>query len=118
MAKGQKTGGRVAGVPNKYNASIKEMIVGALSDVGGRKYLAERAIDQPVAFMGLIGRVLPLQVTGENGGRCDAEAKRARPRPAHDRSRRGHDRIVRNQRWHNVKHSCCRSRRVIGNDLS
>jgi hypothetical protein len=68
MAKGQKTGGRVAGVPNKYNASIKEMIVGALSDVGGRKYLAERAIDQPVAFMGLIGRVLPLQVTGENGG--------------------------------------------------
>jgi hypothetical protein len=66
--KGQKTGGRVKGVPNKLNATIKEMVLGALSDVGGQRYLAERALDQPVAFMGLIGRVLPLQVTGENGG--------------------------------------------------
>ena len=43
------------------------MILGALSDVGGRDYLAARALDQPVAFMGLIGKVLPLQLTGENG---------------------------------------------------
>ena len=42
--------------------------MGALQDVGGRDYLAARALDQPVAFMSLVGRVLPLQVTGENGG--------------------------------------------------
>jgi hypothetical protein len=59
--------GRPKGRPNKYTSDIKEMVLGALSDVGGRQYLAERAIDQPVAFMGLIGRILPLQVTGENG---------------------------------------------------
>lgn len=60
--------GRPKGVPNKLNATIKEMVLGALTDVGGQKYLADRALDQPVAFMGLLGRVLPLQITGENGG--------------------------------------------------
>jgi hypothetical protein len=44
------------------------MVIGALQDVGGRQYLAARALDQPVAFMSLLGRVLPLQVTGEAGG--------------------------------------------------
>jgi hypothetical protein len=63
----QPGAGRPKGVPNKLNGDIKAMIVGALQDVGGRDYLAARAIDQPIAFMGLVGRVLPLQVTGENG---------------------------------------------------
>lgn len=66
--RGRKTGGRVAGVPNKATGDIKAMVLGALSDVGGRDYLAARALDQPVAFMGLIGRVLPLQLSGQNGG--------------------------------------------------
>jgi hypothetical protein len=60
--------GRPKGAPNKVTTSIKEMVLAALNDVGGREYLAERAKDQPVAFMGLLGRVLPLQLTGENGG--------------------------------------------------
>ena len=64
----QAGSGRPKGVPNKLNRDIKEMVVGALQDVGGRDWLAARAQDQPVAFMSLIGRVLPLQVTGENGG--------------------------------------------------
>lgn len=66
---GRRAGaGRPKGVPNKLNATIKEMVLGALGDVGGQRYLADRALDQPVAFMGLLGRVLPLQITGENGG--------------------------------------------------
>ena|SRR5690348_13370060 len=59
--------GRPKGAINRHTADIKAMILGALSDVGGRDYLAARALDQPVAFMTLIGKVLPLQVTGENG---------------------------------------------------
>jgi hypothetical protein len=60
--------GRRKGVPNKLNADLKAMILGALDDAGGREYLAARAIDTPVAFMSLLGKVLPMQLTGENGG--------------------------------------------------
>lgn len=60
--------GRPKGAMNKHTASIKEMVLGALQDAGGREYLLRQANANPVAFMGLIGRVLPLQVTGENGG--------------------------------------------------
>jgi hypothetical protein len=60
--------GRRKGTPNKITGDVKAMIVGALNDVGGREWLAARALDQPVAFMSLLGKVLPLQVTGENGG--------------------------------------------------
>jgi hypothetical protein len=62
-----KTGGRVAGTPNKVNADIKEMVLGALQDVGGRAYLAARALDTPGPFLTLVGKILPTQITGENG---------------------------------------------------
>ena len=68
MALGRKTGGRQPGSQNKLNADLKGMILGALSDAGGRDYLTQRAIDTPAAFMTLVGKVLPLQVTGEGGG--------------------------------------------------
>jgi hypothetical protein len=77
--------GRPKGAPNKNTASIKEMVLGALSDVGGRDYLAARALDQPVAFMGLIGRVLPLQVTGENGGALVVDFRWADAQPQLER---------------------------------
>ena len=60
--------GRPKGSVNRDNRDIREMIVGALCAVGGTNYLARQAEQNPVAFMSLIGRVLPLQVSGENGG--------------------------------------------------
>jgi hypothetical protein len=60
--------GRKKGVPNKINSDLKEMILGALSDVGGRDYLALRAKDTPAAFLTLVGKVLPMQLAGEGGG--------------------------------------------------
>ena len=44
------------------------MIVGALNDVGGRAYLARQAEKNPNAFMALVGRVLPLNIAGTDGG--------------------------------------------------
>lgn len=45
------------------------MILGALSDAGGQKYLATQAQKNPVAFMSLLGRILPttanVNVSGE-----------------------------------------------------
>ena len=54
-------------MPNKLSGDVKEMILGALEDVGGRAYLAARAIDTPASFLTLIGKILPTQLTGENG---------------------------------------------------
>lgn len=62
MAKGQKTGGRTKGVPNKVNAELREMILNALSQAGGEKYLLQQTKDNPTAFMSLLGKILPMQV--------------------------------------------------------
>ena len=58
----EKAGGRVKGTPNKANAEIKDMIRGALDDAGGRAYLTQQALDNPVAFMGLLGKILPKDI--------------------------------------------------------
>ena len=42
------------------------MILKALQDAGGVKYLQARASDSPAAFLTLVGKVLPLQVTGKD----------------------------------------------------
>ena len=57
-----KTGGRAKGVPNKVNSDLKGMILTALSDVGGENYLKAQAAENPTAFLGLVGKVLPKEV--------------------------------------------------------
>lgn len=41
---------------------IREMIVQALDGVGGVDYLQEVARSHPTAFLGLVGKVIPVQV--------------------------------------------------------
>lgn len=60
--------GRKKGVPNKATQSIREMIEKSLGQVGGVDYLAEQAIKNPGPYLALVGKVLPLQITGEGGG--------------------------------------------------
>ena len=67
MAKGSKTGGRKAGVPNKVTKELKDLILGALDQAGGQAYLHKQALANPGPFMTLVGKVLPLQVTGKDG---------------------------------------------------
>ena len=59
---GERRGGRAKGTANKLTTALKDIIMGALSDAGGQAYLTEQSQKNPVAFMGLVGRVLPLQV--------------------------------------------------------
>lgn len=60
---GKKTGGGSRkGIPNKTTADIKTMINNALHKAGGEDYLLRQADENPVAFMGLIGKILPKQV--------------------------------------------------------
>lgn len=68
--------GRKKGSVNKTTAMLKEAILGAAtatgSDSNGKDglmgYCAFLATTEPKAFAGLLGKVLPMQVTGENGG--------------------------------------------------
>lgn len=68
MAKGKKTGGRTVGTPNKITSTVKQMVLDALDEKGGVDYLVEQAGTNPTAFMTLVGKVLPTEITGEDGG--------------------------------------------------
>ena len=65
---GVKQGGRKTGTPNKLSGDVKAMILAALDAVGGADYLLRQAGQNPVAFMALLGKLLPTQVTGKDGG--------------------------------------------------
>lgn len=68
--------GRQKGVPNKTTATLKEAILLAAAQSGSDKkgkgglvgYLQRVADNDMKAMSALLGRVLPLQVTGEGGG--------------------------------------------------
>jgi hypothetical protein len=70
IGKGTPGPGRKKGVQNKATQEIKAMISQALDEAGGVAYLVECAKNPrtAAAFLGLVGKVLPLQVTGEGGG--------------------------------------------------
>lgn len=64
---GERRGGRKPGVPNKMTADLRAAIENAFHEVGGQKYLVRVANEDPKTFCALLGKVLPLQVTGANG---------------------------------------------------
>ena len=73
---GERRGGRQKGTPNKTTATLKEAILRAAEAVGEDKkgrgglegYLRSVAKEDVKAFSTLLGKVLPLQVTGEGDG--------------------------------------------------
>lgn len=64
--------GRVKGVPNKSTRLLKDAILEAATLAGGKEglvgYLRKQADKNPGPFLALIGKVLPLQITGKDGG--------------------------------------------------
>ena len=60
--------GRKKGVPNKITGALKDQILGALDAVGGQAYLERQAIENPHVFLGLVGKVLPMTVSGDGEG--------------------------------------------------
>jgi hypothetical protein len=74
----KKTGGRKPGTPNKVTGMLKDAILEAATKAGEdlasnkeqRKdgmmhYLRVQATINPQAFMGLLGRVMPMQLQGD-----------------------------------------------------
>lgn len=55
-------GGSRKGIPNVVTRDIREMILGALSAGGGQHWLEQQMGKNPVAFMGLVGKIIPQQI--------------------------------------------------------
>ena len=78
--------GRARGTPNKTTALLKEAIIKAAEATGedgkgkGRLtgYCKFLATSEPKAFAQLLGKVLPMQVTGEDGGALQVVVKQFR----------------------------------------
>lgn len=70
--------GRPKGVPNKSTALLKDAILQAATNAGGREgligYLEAQAVANPGPFMTLLGKVLPTQNehSGPDGGDINA----------------------------------------------
>ncbi len=54
--------GRPKGSQNHVTGSMKEMILTAFEMAGGADWLAGQAEKNPVAFMGLLGKLLPSDI--------------------------------------------------------
>lgn len=59
--------GRPKGSANKITADVRAMTLEALSKAGGVDYLVKQAEAQPVAFLALVGKCLPKEITGPGG---------------------------------------------------
>lgn len=72
--------GRAKGTPNKTTALLKDAILKAAEQAGGDDglvgYLKTQAAANPGPFMALLGKVLPMQVTGEDGGPLQVVVKK------------------------------------------
>lgn len=71
--------GRRKGSVNKTTALLKDAILMAAEGAGGKggivAYLQEQAILNPGPFLTLLGKVLPTQIAGEDGGAVKHEMK-------------------------------------------
>jgi hypothetical protein len=74
IGEGKPGPGRPKGVPNKTTALLKDAILKAAQEAGGggeegvAEYLKTQATVNPGPFLSLLGKVLPMQVTGEGDG--------------------------------------------------
>lgn len=57
--------GRPKGMPNKTTAELRQMVLDALEMAGGTQYLADKADDNPGAFLALVGKCLPKEIKAE-----------------------------------------------------
>ena len=65
----EKTGGRVAGTPNKVSATVKDNIIAVFNRLDGTAGMAKWAEENPTQFYQIYAKLLPTDVnqniTGE-----------------------------------------------------
>jgi hypothetical protein len=62
MAKGQKTGGRQAGTPNRITTAFKDAVKTVYQDIGGNAAFAAWARENPTEFYKVAARLIPTEI--------------------------------------------------------
>jgi hypothetical protein len=57
--------GRKKGIPNKLTKTVREMVLNALDELGGEAFLVSQGRENPTAFMTLLGRLVPTQLSAD-----------------------------------------------------
>lgn len=65
MANGKKTGGRVAGTPNKLSGTAKDNIAAVFNRLGGTSAMAKWAEENPNQFYQIYAKLIPVQISGD-----------------------------------------------------
>lgn len=74
----KKVGGRKKGTPNRFSRDMKEALLAALEGFGGaEKYFKRHLNRTPRSMLQLIGKLLPTQLTGKDGGPIDVLVEQA-----------------------------------------
>ncbi len=60
--------GRPKGSKNKSTAAVKTLLLAVNEKLGGEKAMLEWAKDNPTEFYKLLGRLIPQEVSGPDGG--------------------------------------------------
>ena len=87
IGQGKPGPGRPKGLANKTTSLLKDAILKAATEAGGgdmAEYLRQQATANPGPFLSLLGKVLPLQVTGDGGGPMVLNVITGVPRPNAD----------------------------------
>lgn len=57
--------GRPKGSKNKHQSCVRQMVEGALEELGGQKWLVEQAKIDPKTFTPLLNKLMPTRVEGD-----------------------------------------------------
>jgi hypothetical protein len=83
MAKGAKTGGRRKGTPNKTTQAAKDAIQLVADGLGGADamltWVQEDKANERIFWKDIYPKLLPLQVTGEDGGALIVKIQKLTP---------------------------------------
>jgi hypothetical protein len=63
----------VKGTPNKVTTDLRQAIINALDRAGGEEWFLRLARKDKRSFTSLVGKLLPTQVTGKDGGPLELE---------------------------------------------
>lgn len=61
----KKVGGRQKGTCNKFSKDVRQMVLNALNGAhpeGGEAWLKKQAEDNPIAFLQIVGKIIPAEI--------------------------------------------------------